>query len=187
MALVDRPMLRANHEDVVARLTADPAYGLMRPEVVARLVQDVSVESSFVQYGRPFTFLGDEAADRGGQETGPSPMRYFLSGLAFCMLGWWAKGSAILEVELGSVEVRIRSFLDMRGEHGFTDVPANPQWLNVAVELAGDVTPERALEVVDWGDSMCPLSVLIGRAIPVYEQVTLNGAVIRDEQPPEAR
>lgn len=180
MALIDRPKLRANHEQVVERLAADPTFGLMRPTVSARLVRDVSVESSFVQYDRPFTFLGDEAADRAGHETGPSPMRYFLSGVAFCMLGWWAKGSAMLEVELGSIEVKLQTLLDMRGEHGFEDVPANPQWLDLEIEVTSDAPAEKVLEVIDWGIARCPLSVLVGRAIPIRDRVVLGGDVIRD-------
>lgn len=186
MALIDHDALRANHEQVVARLEADAGAGLMRPEVTARLVRDVSVESSFVQYGRPFTFHGDEAADRAGHETGPSPMRYLLSGVAFCLLGWWAKGSAVLDVELTSLDVRLRTFLDMRGEHGVADVPPHPQWLVLEVAVSSDAPRERVLEVIDWGIARCPLSVLVARAIPVYAQVVLDGEVVRDEVPAEA-
>lgn len=185
MALIDHDALRANHEQVVARLASDEQAGLMRPEVTARLVRDVSVESSFVQYGRPFTFHGDEAKERAGHETGPSPMRYLLSGVSFCLLGWWAKGAAMLDVEIRSLDVRLRTFLDMRGEHGFDGVPVNPQWLVVEVSASSDADPARVLEVVDWGISRCPLSVLISRAIPVHVRVTLDGTVIRDEVPAE--
>jgi len=186
MALVDRDKLRENHQQVVARLDSEASYGLMRPAVSARLVRDVSVESSFVQYDRPFTFLGDEAVDRAGHETGPSPMRYFLSGIAFCSLGWWAKGSAMLNVELTSLEVRLRSFLDLRGEHGFPDVPPNPQWLVLEIEVSSPASRERVLELIDWGLAHCPLSVLVGRAVPVHQRVVLDGAPIRDTVPPEA-
>jgi uncharacterized OsmC-like protein len=186
MALIDRDALRTSHDRMVARLQSDGSAGLMRPEVTARIVKDVSVESSFVQYGRPFTFLGDEANDRAGHETGPSPMRYLLSGVAFCMLGWWAKGSAMLDVELSSVEVRLRTFLDMRGEYGIGEVPAHPQWLVVEVTASSDAPAEAVLEVIDWGIGHCPLSNLVARAIPVHVKVTLDGTVIRDDVPAEA-
>lgn len=187
MALIDRAMLRANHEQVVDRLAAEPSFGLMRPEVTARVVKDVSVESSFVQYDRPFTFLSDEAAVRGGQETGPSPMRYLLSGVAFCLLGWWAKGSAMLDVEVASLEVRLRTFLDMRGEHGIADVPSNPQWLVMEVTVSSPGSTERVLEFLDWGIAHCPLSVLVRKAIPVYIRVDHDGSITRDTVPAEAR
>ena len=186
MALIDRVALRTSNDAAVARLDADAHAGLMRPEVTARLVRDVSVESSFVQYGRPFTFLGDEAADRAGHETGPSPMRYLLSGVAFCLLGWWAKGSALLDVEIRSLEVRLRTFLDMRGEYGVGDAPVHPQWLVVEVTVSSDAAPEMVLEVISWGIARCPLSVLVQRAIPLHQRVVQDGTVIRDTVPPEA-
>jgi uncharacterized OsmC-like protein len=186
MALIDRNALRASHEQMVTRLKADPSAGLMRPEVTARIVRDVSVESTFVQYGRPFTFLADEAADRAGHETGPSPMRYLLSGVAFCLLGWWAKGASELDVELESLEARLRTFLNIRGEYGVGDVERHPQWLVVEVTATSGAPAADVLDVVDWGVARCPLSVLVARAIPVHGRVTLNGEVIRDDVPAEA-
>jgi uncharacterized OsmC-like protein len=158
----------------------------MRPTVHARLVRDVSVESVFVQYDRTFTFNGDEALDRAGHETGPSPMRYFLSGIAFCLAGWYAKGSAVLDVPIDGLELDLRTLLDMRGEHGFAGHPANPQYLVVEASVRSDAPVARILEVIDWGGARCPLSVLVRAAIPVYERVILGGAVIRDTVPAEA-
>lgn len=186
MALVDRAVLKANHEHVAERLRAIPDFGLMRPYVSATLVRDVSVQSDFVQYDRPFTFHGDEAADRGGHETGPSPMRYLLSGVAFCYLGWVAKASALLDVELTACSATLRTFLDMRGEHGVEGADTNPQWLVIETTVESAAAPEDVLRVIDRGRAQCPLTVLVGKAIPVWEQVVLNGAVIRDTVPPEA-
>ena len=187
MTLIDRDALRANHERMVARLAADPTFGLMRPAVHARLVRDVSVESTFVQYDRTFTFNGDEARDRAGHETGPSPMRYFLSGVAFCLAGWYAKGSAVLDVPIDGLELDLRTLLDMRGEHGFDAHPAGPQQLVVELTVTGRADAARVLEVIDWGGARCPLSALVRAAIPVYERVTLNGSLIRDSLPQSAR
>ena len=183
MSLVDRDKLRRNYEGLVDKLRGDQSAGFVRPAVSTRLVRDVTVESRFAQYGRDFTFYGDEAADRGGHEQGPSPMRYFLSGIAFCQQGWYAKGSAVVAIELESLELEVRTYMDLRGEHGFEDVPANPQWLVFDVRVASSAPSERVLEVVDWGDSRCPLGVLVRSALPVYERVTHNGRTIRDTLP----
>lgn len=187
MPFIDGLTLRQNHQQTIERLAAEPGFGLMRPRVTARLDRDVSVVSTFEQYGRSFTFHGDESADRGGHETGPSPMRYFLSGLAFCMVGWWAKGSAALDIELTSLEGRVDTLLDMRGEHGFADVAVNPQWLVLSIDVSSAATAEEVLAAIDWGDARCPLGVLVRRAVPVHQVVTLNGSVVRDTLPPDIR
>jgi uncharacterized OsmC-like protein len=182
-SLIDRPVLRHNYDDLATKLERDRAAGFVRPYVETRVVRDVTVESTFVQYDRPFTFVSDEAAHRGGHEQGPSPMRYFLSGIAFCQQGWYAKGSALVDCEVETLELDVRTYMDMRGEHGFADVPPNPQWLLFDVRVTSACPPERVLEMVDWGDARCPLGVLVRRAIPVYERVSLNGQLIRNTAP----
>jgi uncharacterized OsmC-like protein len=183
MGLVDRDKLRTNYEHVVERIEGGQLEPVQRPYVSTRLIEDVSVESTFEQYDRPFTFYGDEAKWRGGHERGPSPMRYLLSGIAFCLQGWYAKGSAFTDVEIGSLEVDLRTYLDVRGEHGFDDIPKHPQWLIVEVRVESTSPADRVLEMIDWGDERCPLGVLIRRAIPVHQRVLLNGTSIRDSVP----
>jgi len=183
MPVVDGEKLTGNYEAVVSRLAADDAMGLMRPYVSAKLIEDVSVALSFEQYGRDFTFYGDEAFDRGGHERGPSPMRYFLSGIAFCMLGWYAKGSGFSGCVVESMEMDIRSFLDMRGEHGFEDRPVHPQWLTFDIRVTSPSASDAVLAMIDWGDQRCPLGAFARLAVPVYEIVTHNGAVIRNTVP----
>jgi uncharacterized OsmC-like protein len=183
MALVDRDKLRTNYDELVARLAADDTAGIVRPSVTARLIGDVTVESTFTQYDRPFRFVGDEALHRGGREEGPSPMRYFLSGIAFCLMGWYAKGSAVAGCELDALELELRTWMDMRGEHALGDVPPHPQWIVAEARVSSPSTPERVLEMIDWGDARCPLGSLVRRSIPVHGRVIHNGTVVRDEVP----
>lgn len=181
--IIDRAGLRRGYEELADRLRREPANTIVRPYVQTKVVRDVTVESSFVQYDRPFTFLSDEARHRGGHEEGPSPMRFFLSGIAFCQQGWYAKGAAIGDCEIESLELDVRAFMDLRGEHGFEGVPPNPQWLMFEIRVSSPAAPEAIMEMVDWGDARCPLGVLVRRAVPVYERITLNGVVIRDTSP----
>jgi uncharacterized OsmC-like protein len=183
MPLVDRDMLRTNYEQLVSTLSADEAAGIVRPSVTTRLLGDVTVESTFIQYDRPFRFLSDEAARRGGREEGPSPMRYFLSGVAFCLQGWYAKGSALEDCELEALELELRAYMDMRGEHAFADVPPHPQWIVAEARVTSPSPADRVLAMIDWGNARCPLGSLVRKAIPVYGRVVHNGAVIRDEVP----
>jgi hypothetical protein len=74
----------------------------------------------------------------------------------------------------------------MRGEHGLGDAPPNPQYIVLDVTVGSDAAPERLLEMLDWGREHCPLSVLVGKAIPVHERVVANGTTIRDTVPDSA-
>ena len=68
MSLVDHETLKANYESLAEKLANDPDAGLMRPYVSTRLIENVSVESTFVQYDKEYTFYGDEAKSRAGFE-----------------------------------------------------------------------------------------------------------------------
>lgn len=183
LSLIDRSHLRGNYEGLAEQLAGDPDHGFRKVGVDARIVQGVTVEVTFKQYDREWSLIGDEALSRGGHEKGPSPLRYFLASIGICQLGWWAKGSAALECEIEALEVGVRTFLDMRGEHSVGGHPTHPQWLIWDIQVASDASSEEINRIIDWGDERCPLGVLIRMAIPIYERVTHNNSVIRNTIP----
>jgi hypothetical protein len=71
MPLVDTEQLRTNCDNLMVSMANDANAGIVRPSVTARLMRNVTVESTFVQYDRQFRFVGDEALERGGREEGP--------------------------------------------------------------------------------------------------------------------
>lgn len=180
---IDREALRANYTQLADALGTDAAPGVVRPRVSVRLREDVTSESAFEQYGIGFTFYSDEAIERGGKGRHPSPMRYFLSGVAFCQAGWYAKGSAVLDVALDDLEISLETLLDMRGEHAVDDVPPYPQRLVLTATLESRASRSDVLAMVDWANARCPLFVLVGRAVPIGERIVLNGEIIRDSVP----
>lgn len=182
---VDAGGLWRTLDETVRCLRSDPAAGLIRPRVSSRLVAGVIAESRFTQYGREFSFRSDEAAERGGTGTAPSPLRYFLSGLAFCQIVWYAKGSALVGCILESVEIDVETFLDMRGEHRIGDVPAYPQWLLLEARIGSPSPADRVLTMVEEANARCPVFNLVRRAVPIYERITHNGCLLRDTAPRE--
>ncbi len=181
--LVDPAKLRLNLDETVSRLAADPQTGLVRPKVTVSLVEDVALEGRFVQYGKVFTFASDEAVERGGRGQAPSPMRYFLSGIAFCQGVWYAKGSAVAGCVLEGLEIDVETFLDMRGEHRVGEVPASPQWVFLEARVQSPSASDRVLAMVDEANARCPIFNLVRRAVPVYERIYHNGTLLRDTAP----
>jgi len=185
LSLIDRTHLRGNYEGLAGQLSGDPDQGFRKIGVDARIIQDVTIEATFKQYDREWSLIGDEAVSRGGHEKGPSPLRYFLSSIAICQLGWWAKGSAAVGCDIEALGVGVRTFLDMRGEHGVGSHPTHPQWLIWDILVSSPTPSEEINSMIDWGDERCPLGVLVRMAIPIYERVTHNGSVIRNTIPPD--
>ncbi|KQW06273.1 hypothetical protein ASC66_07045 [Leifsonia sp. Root4] len=176
--------LRRSIEAQIAQLTEDPQSAIVRPWVRTELERGVLGVSRFTQYGTEYEFRSDEALDRGGEASAPSPMRYLLSGVAFCLQGWTAKCFAQHDVPLDALAVELRTTMDMRGELLLGDVPAHPQWLVAELTVTSSASATSVADLVAEAVDRCPLSALLKRAIPLYVKITLRGVVISDDRPP---
>ncbi len=179
----DAELLRDNVETLARRLADDPDAGHVRPVVVTRLVHNVRARSDFTQYGRDFTFECDESEGRAGSASAPSPLRYFLSGIAFCLQVWYAKGAALVDCPLEDLRIEVRTYMDMRGEHHVGSAPPHPQWIVVEADVGSPADPATVLAMVDEANARCPVSTLVAKAVPIYERIRHGGIVIRDTIP----
>ena len=185
MPRIDIDKLKANVEDTTELLRRDSRAGHVRPNVQTRLLADVQAQSDFVQYGREFSFRCDEADDRAGKGEAPSPLRYFLSGLAFCQQVWYAKGAALSDLQVDDLEIDVRTYMDMRGEHLIDGVPPNPQWIAIEARVISAGSDDQVLSMVREANSRCPVYNLVAKAVPIYETIVHNGDVIRNTLPEE--
>ncbi|GAA2033941.1 hypothetical protein GCM10009819_17560 [Agromyces tropicus] len=185
--LIDRPRLRASLQRISQRTRADAASARMRPWVAARLEGDVTAVSEFEQYGSRYEFRSDESAERGGHGSAPSPMRYLLSSIAFCMLGWVAKTWSAADVEVRSLEAQVRTCLDLRGEHLVEGAPAHPLWFVVEVRIDDDAAPQDAVTLLREAARRCPVTALVGRAVPLHLVLVQRGWTVLDTRPDDLR
>lgn len=181
--LVDAERLSANVHETAELLRADPEAGHVRPDVRTRLVSDVHAVSRFTQYGKEFTFACDESEGRAGRGSAPSPLRYFLSGIAFCLQVWYAKGAALVGCRLDDLEIGVRTYMDMRGEHLIDGIAPHPQWIVVEATVASPDPAATVLAMVDEANARCPVSTLVGKAVPIYQRIVHGGVLLRDTIP----
>lgn len=180
---VDQDKLRANVEETAQLLADDDSAGHVRPRVRTTLVADVHARSDFVQYDKDFSFECDESAGRAGRGEHPSPLRYFLSGLAFCQQVWYAKGAALVGCLLDELTIDVLTYMDMRGEHHVGAAPAHPQWIIIEAEVTTGSDDAAVLAMVDEANARCPVYALVSKAVPVYERISRNGVLLRDTVP----
>lgn len=183
--LTNAPYLREVVLSTRDRLERDPGTGRTRPWVSTRLEQDVRAVARFLQHDQPYEFHCDESPDRAGLGSAPSPMRYLLSGLAFCLQVWCAKVAALRGAALHELQIDVRTLLDMRGEHLVGDVPAHPQWFVLDVRLRSPAPPDDAIAVVREAARRCPVTALVRAAVPVHLLITHNGTTTYDDRPDE--
>lgn len=180
---IDADKLRSNVTSTADMLAADDTAGHVRPRVSTRLVEDVHARSDFTQYDKDFSFECDESEGRAGRGEHPSPLRYFLSGLAFCQQVWYAKGAALVGCELDDLRIDVLTYMDMRGEHHVAGVPNHPQWIIIDASVTSSSNAATALAMVDEANARCPVYGLVARAVPIYERIRLNDELIRDTVP----
>ena len=180
---VDIEKLRDNVESTAELLSSDASAGHVRPLVRTRLVENVNARSEFIQYDKEFAFECDESEGRAGTGSAPSPLRYFLSGLAFCQQVWYAKGAALVGCEIEDLEIDVVTYMDMRGEHLIDGIAPNPQWIVIEAGVTTPGTAEQVLALVDEANARCPVYNLVAKAVPIYERISCNGAVVRDTVP----
>ena len=180
--LVDVERLRAGVLQTTGRLEANPDGGLIRPFVEARLIRDVSVELRWEQFGKDFTLRSDEPTGRGGQGTGPTAIRYFLSGIASCLQVWFAKSAALTGCELTRSTLRLEAALDMRVEYGLAP-GGGPEYLLSRAVIESSSSDDLVLAMADEAHRRCPLWNLVTRGMPGYRQVEHDGRLILDTLP----
>jgi uncharacterized OsmC-like protein len=151
--------------------------------VTTRLVDNVNARSEFVQYDKTFAFECDESEGRAGTGSAPSPLRYFLAGLAFCQQVWYAKGAALVGCEIEDLRIDVLTYMDMRGEHLIDGIAPNPQWIVIEADVTTPGTDEQVLALVDAANARCPVYNLVVRAVPIYERISRNGVVVRNTVP----
>ncbi len=180
--IIDASRLKAGVLQTTSRLAANPTGGRIRPYVDTRLIRDVAVEARWEQFGKSFELRSDEPSGRGGGGTAPTSIRYFLSGIAFCLQVWYAKGAALVGCELESLTLRVEASFDMRVEY---KLPATSEhdYLLASAVVGSPSDAAMVLAMADEAHERCPLSSLVQRSLPVYRRLTHNGELILDTLP----
>jgi hypothetical protein len=182
--LIDRSLLREVVETTADKLRRNPAGGIIRPSIESRLVSNVSAEASWEQSGRTYTIRSDEAPGRGGRGEHPTAIRYFLSGVAFCLQVWYAKSAALADVALEDVQLRVEAALDMRVEYGLDPAPG-PQLVLVTARVKSPAAADAVRAVALEAHRRCPLAGLVAAVIPIYLRLYHGGTLIWDTLPTE--
>jgi hypothetical protein len=179
-------MLRETVLVTTEKLRANPTGGIIRPYVDTRLLRNVSAEASWEQSGHEFSVRSDEAPGRGGGGEHPTAIRYFLSGVSFCLAVWYAKAAALADVQLDSFEMRLEAALDMRVEYGLSPAPG-PEFLIATARISSPASAAAVRGIAEEAHRRCPLTNLVARSVPVYVRVLRGGELVLDTSPPDLR
>ncbi|MGH2510623.1 MAG: OsmC-related (seleno)protein [Ktedonobacteraceae bacterium] len=118
-----------------------------------------------------FTLSVDEPKQRGGTNTGPSPLTYFLMGAASCFLTQMARATIIRDFKIDTMEITARAHVDRAKVRKFVDVIYD-------IRLTGMETKEGAIQLLHEAEEMCFVHQTLKDAIPITSNLSLNGTQI---------
>jgi len=149
----------------------DSNMALATIKVDARVIENELSEGR----ARNYTYFADEPEERGGTGKGPTPLEYFISGFAFCMLTIHSRIAALLELKIDSLEISVRARFDRRGL--YLDGGFDPAFKEVIYELRVN-SPEPERKIIEWtkmAEKRCPAYRTMFKATKVSGKLLLNG------------
>lgn len=125
---------------------------------------------------REFDVRMDEPDELGGGDTGPNPVEMLLAALGSCQEIVYRAYAAVLDLNIESIEVKAKGYLDLQGLLNLDDVPAGFSNIQYETRIISDEPEEEILKLTALVESHCPVMDTIMRAVPVNGRVTLEKA-----------
>jgi putative redox protein len=120
---------------------------------------------------RGFSVTVDEPVERGGTNSGPGSLNYFVLGAASCFLTQMVKVSMIKNLKIDSMEITARAHTDTVKTRKFLDVIYD-------VRMTGDEAKEKLVDLLHEAEDRCFVHQTLKSSIPLTSNLSLNGTQI---------
>ncbi len=155
--------LAAVHHRQETTTSTDPKFLMGTTRVDFRLIEDVLSEASM----RRFTWRSDEPAERGGKDTAPNPLSYFVSGLGFCQLVHFAGEAVRSGLIIESLDMTLRGRFDRGEERRFLEFIYD-------LRIESPEPPAKIRTMVETAEQFCYVSNTLARSARLTGNVVLN-------------
>lgn len=118
----------------------------------------------------------DEPPELGGQDSAPNPVELVLAALGTCQEIMYSAYASVMGVELESVDVSVKGYLDLHGLFGLKpDVTAGYQRITFETKLNSS-SPDKDIEaLIQTVESHCPVLDILTTVQNVSGNVVING------------
>jgi len=138
-----------------------------------RLEEDVRCSAKVRDFA---PMIIDEPPDLGGADAGPNPVELLLVALGACQEIMYSAYASVMGVQLNSVKVNLRGYIDLRGLFGMdAAIPPGYQKIVFETELDSPADPETLMKLAQTVESHCPVLDCLVRSIEVSGSVSVNG------------
>ncbi len=149
---------------------ADEAPALVRVDV--KHVENLRLMIKTRDDGKHI-FWTDEPKNRGGEDTAPAPLPYFIAGAASCFLMQCVKVAGYRMIDVDDVEVTCVGRFDRRVGEGFREIV-----YEVKVKGAEDLAKVR--EMVSEAERMCFAHRTLSKAVKTRLRLYYNGRLVEE-------
>ncbi|RJP64815.1 MAG: OsmC family peroxiredoxin [Candidatus Abyssobacteria bacterium SURF_17] len=117
---------------------------------------------------KTFELDADEPPLLLGEDIGPNPVEYVLTGLAACMTTGLVYHAAAKGIDIRKVESRLEGDIDLRGFLGISpDVPVGYENIRVYFKIDADISDEEKEELIKMAQKYSPVFNTVFNATPV--------------------
>lgn len=103
-----------------------------------------------------------------GEDNGPNPVEYLLTGLAGCLTSSLVYHAAARGIEISAVESRLEGDLDLRGFLGLSeDVPVGYERIRVYFKIDADISEAQKEELIGIAQKYSPVFNTVINPTPV--------------------
>lgn len=117
----------------------------------------------------------DEGKFQGGEDTAPTPLEFFLTGLVGCLMTQVRVFSKRLKVEVDDVKICCRAkweaYPDQVGPY-----QGRPAGFEIDVDITSEAEPARVAELVSAARRGCFVEQTLSQANEISHNLTVNGA-----------
>ncbi len=166
----------------IAGIQANAAAAKVVFRADTRLEEDVRCSARVRDFA---PIIVDEPPELGGTDTAANPVELLLVALGACQEIMYSAYAAVMGVQLDSVKVNVRGYLDLRGLFGMDDViPPGYQKIVFETEVASPADSDTLMELARTVESHCPVMDTLMRAIEVRGSVSINGQLMEMDAVP---
>jgi uncharacterized OsmC-like protein len=160
--------LTSKIDEAPSRRQSGAAIGTVRVDIARQ--EKKTFEAVFKTEEKSFQLMIDEPEVRGGKGLGPTPLGYFVTGAASCLMMQYANVLKEKPLPVESIKMLARAHND-REARVFTD-------MIYQVDLTGTISEADAESLARAASERCFVENTIAKALPIATEVRLNGKKI---------
>jgi putative redox protein len=160
-------------QETIAGIQANPQMSNVVFRATSEWTGDVRCEAKIRDFA---TLVVDEPPELGGQDSAANPVELVLAALGTCQEIMYAAYASVMDIELKSVKVNTRGYLNLQGLFGLdAEVPPGYSRIAFDTEIESPADDEAMQRLIETVENHCPVMDILSRAMTIDGTAKVNG------------